>query len=694
MPITSAASGTNVLTTPVFQAVSVSGQAGRMTLPSVLEAVDRGDLVDLSGLKAHQRAAAVTVLAVIRTALRIYIPGVESDDQGLSSDDYANAWVAQLGVDAARICAPYNEVAFFQAPLLAEPHLKKSLDAVDVAFADVRHEVKGAGDVGDAEAWIYALWSGMMRIYVKDNVSGSRWGTTMLLPGDGVTIGSEISHLSRAYISLLPSQSIVERYSGKGKSAADHLIFLDPVAPDQKQIPLSSLAFPFVEPPRAVRLYAAGANGLYCAMQMTLGKPRVDSKAYGDLLLDPHVAASDVKPYKLIKGRRFDYRFLMNTLFAADKKVVSQLPFTLTFDRSYKSVRVCALSTDQGKTTGYFERTIVQRDTESVIGRDDDRLTFLAGKAVEITAKIQTSVVFTAATMMIPGKGDIGGAIASGAADLFRSMMDECLPGWVLDRASQPEDREADYQDYAAIVVPAVYDAVRFAEKSAPGATWIDRAKAWSYVSYALKSNPSLKGYNLMKSRDNGNGTPDFARRVMGALSSISRLMKVDPRASVSLRTMPNGVKSVQMLRFASQFPIDLFDRQQTAAADVILRGLGSIDHAFKESGDSVSAIGFGTVLARSGFPEFRLDRLISSHGDTLRNLATEAWTFAEAKGSTRADWSSIACLVIADAVGGKDADHASEWARMKLALEFIRYRSMTGKADDENGKVPEKSAA
>jgi hypothetical protein len=653
----------SVLTDPVFSASLTDGAMRRASLPELLEAVDAGTLLDLTGLRSHQRGPVVTTLAILRTVLRMY---------GAADSGYAEVWRSQVGDDAARICAPYSEVAFFQPPLLVDPHLPKSLDAVDVAFTDVRHEVKGSGDVADAETWIYALWSGMLRIYVKDNVSGSRWGNAFIIPGDGVSIGSEILHLSEAYLSLAQKDHVADLFPARGASAADHLIFLQPLEPKTAAVAAMNLPFPFIEAPRAVRLFETAEAGVYSARQMTLNAPRIDVKAINENLIDPHVPISKGRPYRLIKGRRFDYRFVSSLLFAPEKGDIEEMPYTLTMDRPVPAVRICALRTDQGKTTGYYEKLIpVQKKKLRLgIGKKDTqpRLSFLSAYGLRASADIQSKAVFAAAARMYGESTDISAAAAGAAVDAFRSTMDDLLPLWVLDRAAEPADLDADMETYAAIAVPAATKAVEMADRAAATASPLAKARAWSFFDYAMSKGKTLEGYNLMKAAKDTkktDDTPDLVRRVSAVMASLAGRIKAEPDVTKTLRTMAVSSRPIAYWRLAQELPVEVVGGP---VCDVILKGLGSIDHVSSTNGGG--APGFGSILARCDFPESRMDRLVTAGGETLCTLVDEAWRFAVAKGATKADWRSLAGLLIADAMQDYEA---VTWFQKKMAMEYVR---------------------
>jgi hypothetical protein len=645
----------------------------KVPIGDLLEAVDADALVDLPGMKAHQRGGVVTTMAIIRSVLRMHMSGIGASDI-LSASDYTAAWIDQVGEAAGRISSPRDEVAFLQAPLLADPHLSKGLDATDVQFSDVRHETKGSGDVGDAQSWLYAMMSGMLRIYVKDNVSGSRWGNTFLLAGDGVTIGSEIRHLSDAYLALaLDREAIDSTYPTMGTSAKDHLLFLTPLAPDATALSTKNIPFPFLEASRALRLIETENSGVYVARQMTLKNPRVDVKSISENLLDPHVAISEGKPYRLIKSRRFDYRFVTNSLFSPDGSIVEQRPYAVT--RPFHAVRVCALRTDQGKTTGYYETIVSYKEEKRSVGLGKksakDRVSLLSALGLNATSDIQSKAVYAAGAMMVGGDSELAAASGSIATETFRSVMDQQLPLWVLNRAPEPaSDLEGDKETYAAIAVPAAYDAVMAADRAAPFVSPRIKAAAWSFFDYAMSKGKPLERYDLMKTVSRPqDDRPQVVINTGGALSAIAGKIHADPDITKTLRTMPLSDRPIAYWRLALEFP-DGCDE----VANVILRGLGSISHVTKEK-DATGAAkgwvpGFGEILAKTSFPESRIDRLLTAHGQTLRALASECWQFSSAKGVTRADWRSLASLLISDCLGDEDG---ISWSRARIAREFIR---------------------
>jgi hypothetical protein len=163
-----------------------------------------------------------------------------------------------------------------------------------------------------------------------------------------------------------------------------------------------------------------------------------------------------------------------------------------------------------------------------------------------------------------------------------------------------------------------------------------------------------------------GEDIPQLVRQTSGALGSIAGRIEGDPEVVKTLRTMPSDARPVAFWRLAQDLP-----QGCDASAGVILRGIGSIAHHVETETDKrPQCPGFGAILAQVEFPESRVDRLLAASGETLRGLAYEAIRFALSCGVTRADWRSLAGLLIADELGD---DEAWAWCRRRLASEYVR---------------------
>ena len=138
---------------PVFTLTLARG-VEKGGLFELLDAALAGELADLPAMRAHQRAAVVTVLAVIAHTLRRH-----------GGASLAEEWNRQIGKSALRIAAPPDEPAFLQPPT-GEPTKRQSIESLDCLLPRVQHEVKETFS-GSVEEWLFALMGGQGRPNAK-----------------------------------------------------------------------------------------------------------------------------------------------------------------------------------------------------------------------------------------------------------------------------------------------------------------------------------------------------------------------------------------------------------------------------------------------------------------------------------------------------------------------------------------------
>ena len=105
----------------------------------------------------------------------------------------------------------------------------------------------------------------------------------------------------------------------------------------------------------------------------------------------------------------------------------------------------------------------------------------------------------------------------------------------------------------------------------------------------------------------------------------------------------------------------------------IVLRAFGEI----YQSGKSL-----GQILATEEFPEARMDRLLTASGASLPGLIDEALRWLVSHRVEAADLSVLVTLGVADALGDTEA---RDWARKKIALDFVR----SAKPTEHGGKSP-----
>lgn len=165
------------------------------SLCDLLAACESGTLVDLPGMRPHQRGQVVTAFAILLHLATRYGAGPISER------------VAALGevLGPMPLYPGDGQPGFFQA---AFPSTSKEVDrddwwALDPLFYGVGHAAKGmAPSARSDEAVVYALISSGDRIFVKGNPNGPRQTLLAAYPSEDGTIGSEVRCLARVYDEL------------------------------------------------------------------------------------------------------------------------------------------------------------------------------------------------------------------------------------------------------------------------------------------------------------------------------------------------------------------------------------------------------------------------------------------------------------------------------------------------------------
>jgi hypothetical protein len=114
----------------------------------------------------------------------------------------------------------------------------------------------------------------------------------------------------------------------------------------------------------------------------------------------------------------------------------------------------------------------------------------------------------------------------------------------------------------------------------------------------------------------------------------------------------------------------------------IVLRALGHIRHS---SGP------LGGTLATQDFPEDRMDRLLTASASSLPGLVEEALRWLVSHRVEAVDLSVLVTLGIADALGDVEE---RDWARKKIALDYVRSADAQGRSNKGSQAVPKKQEA
>ena len=630
---------------PIFT-VGLSGGLRMGGLFDILEAVIRGEAVDLPAVRAHQRAAVVTVFAVVGHVLRRY------GDASLAEE-----WDRQIGRDALRITAPHDEPAFLQPPT-GMPTKRQSIESLDCLLPRVQHEVKETFS-GSVEEWIFALMGGLARPSVNFNRPSSRQGLTAILPSLDGTIGSEIRLLIEAYDRTMDSRE---------GSVADHMVWLCRLDKDSSPLVAEDLPRPVLDASRPVRLRLVEGR-----IEASLCPSNVYRIKDGNRWMDdPHtpklVTAAGVERFRLA-AKRWGHAVQHLMLFGGPREKDEVRRPEILHAVDYRFVRICALGTAQGKTRGYREalyaasrggrvfRLTPPRDTADRAGDLSRRVLDApgAGEKQLCAALLRMLDIDTFETLK---HRPMEKATVEDAAARLRSLAGARSVQLVFDLLSEEHRPDAEQRRIHRFVGPEVRAV--FAEARSASHDPLLAAEAEDYL---LGRIVSQFGNEAMQDNED---IPRLARASRAALHEIVAHLTPDDRAT--LRTMPLGEPPMAFWIHLATAPVDQSELPAaTEVWKVVLRTLGTIRQAGKPA---------GAVLAQTGFPRARMSRLLTATGQALTGAIDEAGRWLIARDVDKADMADLLALGLADALS--DAA-ALDWARRRIALDYARMSRRQG---------------
>ena len=605
----------------------------------LLDAALAGELVDLPAMRAHQRAAVVTVLAVIAHTLR---------RRGGAS--LAAEWKRQIGEDALRIAAPHDQPAFLQPPT-GEPTKRQSIESLDCLLPRVQHEVKETFS-GSVEEWLFALMGGQGRPNVKDNRSSSRSGLTAVLPSVDGTIGSEIRSLIEAYDRTI---------AGGSGSAADHLLWLRPL--DRTSAPLiaADLPRPILDAGRPVRLRFVGDQLEAWVCPNNVVRIR-DGNQWMD---DPHtpklVTAKTVERFRLA-AKPWDHSIQHQILFGGMRGPDEIHRPAILHTVDYRFVRICALGTDQGKTRGYHEALYTasrgRRPFRLTPPAQEDRAADLSARALDA---VRTGGNHLSGALLRMLEIDsfntlkhrpMEQATVNHATGRLSSVAGSASVQLVLDLLSGDPDPEKEQQGINHLVAHLVWGVFREVQSSFHDPLLV------------AAGEDHLRGklilYFGIEAMQTSEEIPRLARSSRAALREIAAHLTPDDRAT--LRTMPLGEPPMAFWIHLAAAPREQSESTTTITVwKMVLRTLGSVG----QLGQPV-----GAVLAETKFPKDRMSRLLTATGGALTGALDEAGRWLMSHDIVNADLSALLALGLGDALS--DAT-TTDWSRRHLALDYAR---------------------
>src|SRR6266516_1695398 len=605
----------------------------------------RGDIIDLPMLAAHQRGPVVTVFSILMHALARY--GQVNREHEAS---WAAAWDQLIGTEALRLTAPHRKVAFLQPPT-DKPSSQQSIEAADLMLPNVEHEVKRTWSTCSAEAAIFSIMGSLCRPNTKDHRSSTRTGLCAVLPSEDGTIGSEIVGLLTAYDRL-------KLRSTTSTKARDHFVWLRPYRPTDRSISFADLPCPFLDVGRAQRIIETG-NGCFeiwaCpnnSIRVTGADPWLD---------DPHVPkateARRVVRYKL-GAKPFDHRFQHHVLFGnLDTQRSIERPRILDLI-DYRVVRLSALGTDQGKTKGYREVLFVAARSEGLFHLEppkaEDRPARLSAAALA-TIDAGSTILFSAVAALYSDTDDLTATERiriRRCQETYRARVGPASIQLIFELLNQKENAPEEQHRLDTLITAEVRAAFDLAMSALVRPLHAARAE------YRLEGGIrfKLKGEAMSKDTE----PPLLSRQTFAILRDISAHATPDDRAR--LRTMFLPDPPLTFWKLLASVPNEQTENEHCVAIwKIVLRALGDLRH---------SSSSLGRALAEPGFPEDRMERLLTASGSSLPGLIEEALRWLSSHHVQTVDLSIIASLGLADTLGILEA---RDWARRQIALDYVR---------------------
>lgn len=543
---------------------------------------------------------------------------------------------------------PDDKPQFFQPVIdmtLAQPF---TITEMDHLMPAMRHALKAVAEASPEEG-LYALMSSTWRHHGGvGHHAGARARLLTVLVGDGLTIGSEIVSLSTAYAEMRP------RIVGSDASPArllDHMLWAQPWVDAQ---PLATVPYPFIDC-RRIRLVAAHA-GLVGAVVVSSTASRVDT-ATGDIE-EPHTPIQTKGGvYKLVMKRNWSHR-VQHAAIAGSEEVTR--PRILDLAPPYSAVRISGVHQDQGKTLGYWEATYrigSSRRIKLAPPTAGDRLSTLSAMALT-TVSIAERVLYGPTLTLFDGKPKTAKPYLNRMQSDLRNRIGPASLQVVLKLVDEPGDTQREQMELNAMAAAGVR------------AVWLVAANSLCDALHTARASAQLDGILYAKLGEHlmsDDTAIPLSQRVHATLHEMDAHLTPDNRAR--LRSA-GTVLPLDAYAALAAVPASETDNPATMSVwQAVVRALGSIRHG----GPPI-----GAVLAETGYPEARINALLTAQGETLIGLIAEVVRWVVAHEVSRASLTDLVTLGLTDALGDAPAHQQTV---QRIALTFTRAQRRARRA-------------
>ena len=608
-------------------------------LHELLSHASDGTLIDLPGMRADQRPAVVTTLAIISHLLRRY-----SKSALATADEWLEALHSQFGEDAlVLVGGADNKPQFLQPVLVGLGELKPfNITETDHLMAANRHVLKVA-DEATPEVALFSLMASTWRHNGGvGNPAGARSRLLTVLVGDGVTITSEIDALAAAYAAITPS--IVGTQAAKPESILEHMLWAQPW---QTKQPVTTVPFPFIDC-RRIRLVPA-ADNLVSAIIVAQNGTRVDTGTGN--IDDPHVPiqVSTGGPYKLALNRVWSYR--VHHAAVAGSEQVSR-PRILDLAPAYTNLRINGVGFDQGVTKGSWEALYrIARGKKIKLGQTTaERLSNLSSRALGVVHEA-TGLLY-GPMLTLYGNADSARPYLDRAQSRLRDLLGHQSLQVILDLVAEPPDTQAEQQTLQRMAVSAI----RVVWRNVTGPLNNPLLSARASLQLNFRMQDKFGEYLLTDDL-----TSNLGARVHAVLYDMDNGLTPANRASI--RSAATELPLGAWLVLAATPKSDMDDPKTRQVWEAVVRALGVV----RQGGPGV-----GAVLAETDYPEARISSLLTAHGETLVALIAEAVRWLVSHEVERCTLTDIVVLGIADA---RSDSVARDEAISRIALGYARAK-------------------
>ena len=442
----------NVLTDSVIRTNRNDGMALTLTLPEVYAALMDDDIAAFPTLRSHQRHAwhafLVQLGVIAMREASLTEPPTNADrwhriivnlTPGFSNDEPWNLVVEDI-----------TKPAFMQPPASSVERGKDyknviaTPDELDMLVTAKNHDLKAAvGSRSQVDDWIFAL----ITIQTMDGNPGRNPGIARMNGSFGnrpafslAPIGGVGAHVKRDMQALLEQMPELSRKYTMTENGIGLLWTRKWDGTRVEALTLDKLDPLFIEICRLIRLH--DDNGLY-AVKATAKYNRVEAKAMNGIAGDPWtpVSRKENKSLTLAKGG-FSYKRIAEYLREWEHPALLKQTRKERRSEDDMSLVARAMVRGQGKTEGYYERTVTLRP-KTLARLDTQELGTIAKGRIDDVGNVQR-ILRHAVSVFAAGGGDNIADEHRSRANPWANRLDDIVDVTFFDDLQDEFEADAD----------------------------------------------------------------------------------------------------------------------------------------------------------------------------------------------------------------------------------------------------------